>query len=59
MLRRFSRFWVLLWLCSLPISAHAEFVNQVDGIITLIAILLLGIPLVSLLLYLLIHFLKR
>jgi len=40
-------------------SAHAEFVNQVDGIITLIAILLLGIPLVSLLLYLLIHFLKR
>lgn len=59
MFHRSTRYWVFLWLCSLPLIAHAEFVNQVDSVIMLLAILFLGVPLTFLLLYLFIRFLKR
>jgi hypothetical protein len=54
-----SRFWTFLWLCCLPVAAHAEFVGQVDIIIVFYAILFLGIPLAILLIYLLVRFLTR
>lgn len=56
---RYPRVWGFLGLCCLPLAARAEFVNQVDNVLLVCAILFLGVPLGILLIYLLIRFSTR